>query len=783
METVLDQSELSLKVRTPLSADTVILDRLDGIEGLSIPFEFILQLHSNKKDINFEDLLGQEITASLSTGKSVRYFSGIAGKVEQLQTIQNHEENFRAYYQVTIYSKFWLTKFTNDHRIFQNMSAIDIIKELLEENNVIDVENQVSTCGQRVREFCVQYGESVFDFVSRLMEEEGIFYFFVHTEEGHKMVLADNNQAAKPLESDIDLSLSELHQFHLNQITQFNYQKQIVIKEFKTVDFNYLTPDTQLLPQAPGNGLGGTIYEFPVQFEDMDSGESLANYRIQEQEWAQALANGVGTVPDFTPGRTFTLRQHPREDFNQEYMLYRIKHSIHQKPLPRSKSDEGQENENDQLFVKIYENEFSAFPVSAVFRSPRITHKKRVYSNQTAIVTGPDGEEVFCDEYGRIKIHFHWDIRNAPDENSSCWVRVLQNWAGSGWGGLVTPRIGMEVVVTFIEGDPDRPLVIGCVYNGKNKPPSYVNDSPTKSTFKTNSSKDGTGFNELRFEDKVGEEEIFTHAQKDVTTVIEDSRSETINDGSDTLFIKQGSKFVTLSGTGTLHSLMIATGNKSTQIGLGNSSVEIQSGNYSITLAAGNMEIKVNGNIKVKSTQNITFSALKNIELKAGVDVKIKAGKTIQSKAGAMIQNKAGSNIQSKAGAMIQNKAGSNIQNKAGAMIQNKAGSNIQNKAGAMIQNKAGAKIQNKAGSMIESKAGMMIQNKAGMNIQNKAGMMIESKAGMMIQNKAGMNIQNKAGMMADLKGGVMAQVQGGVMGQYKAGVMCMVKGVMTKIN
>ncbi|MBY0281209.1 MAG: type VI secretion system tip protein VgrG [Alphaproteobacteria bacterium] len=791
MDVVLEQAALNLKVKTPLGTDAVILDRLEGFEGLAMPFEFVLQLHSSKQDIDFASLLGKEIVASLSTHKNTRHFSGIAGKVEQLQTIGDQQGNFKAYYQITIYPKFWRAKFTSDHRIFQDMSAIAIITSVLKENGVLEIENKVASCGQGVRDFCVQYGESAFDFVSRLMEEEGIFYFFTHSEHGHKMVLADGNESAKPLPQGIDLSLSQTNQFHLDKVIQFNYQKQIVTKEFKTVDYNYLTPGTKLLPHAPGDGLGGTVYEFPGQFEDMGSGESLANYRIQEQEWAQTLTNGKSTVVDFAAGKTFTLQQHPRDDFNQEYMLYRIKHSIYQKTLPEDIPNEEHNAKNTPSLAKIYENEFSAFPITTPFRAPRITKKKRIYSNQTAIVTGPGGEEVFCDQYGRIKIHFHWDIRNGFNEHSSCWVRVAQNWAGGGWGGLVTPRIGMEVVVTFIEGDPDRPLVIGCVYNGKNTPPDYTTSSPTKSTFKTHSSKHASGFNELRFEDKAGAEEIYTHAQKDVVTVIENSRDEKINKSNDTLLIKKGSKFVTLKGSKTTHSLHIDNGNKKIKIVKGNYSVEITSGNYKITLDKGNMKIKVNGNIKVDSTKNISFSALKNIKLKAGVDITMKAGKKIQSKAGTNIKNKAGLNIESKAGVMIKNKAGKEIQSKAGMKIQNKAGMEIQNKAGMEIQSKAGMKIQNKAGMEIQNKAGMEIQNKAGMKIQNKAGLQmqnqaglqLQSKAGLQMQNKAGLMMENKAGLMMKVEGGLMLQAKGGLTGQYQGGVMCMVKGVLTKIN
>jgi len=734
VEPLLNQADLSLKIKTPLGEDGVILDRLEGIEELSKPFEFILQLHSASDDIDFDDLLGKEITATLESINGQRHFSGIVGKIEQNQTINNANDNQRAYYQATIYPKFWLTKLTCDHRIFQNMSAIDIIMGLLKENHVTNVQNQVSECGQNPREFCVQYGESVFDFVSRLMEEEGIFYFFTHQADKHTMVLSDGSQAPEPLEQNIHLALSQPAQFLLNTILQFNYRRQVVAKTFKAVDFNYLTPATHLSPQSPGTGLGGVVYEFPGLFEDMDQGEAITNHRIQELEWAATLAQGTSTVPDFAMGKTFSLTQHPRSDFNQDYVLYRVKHSIYQKSLPEEESD--YDNKDKPYLSKIYENEFLAFPASTPFRPSRSTPKKRIYSNQTAIVTGPKGEEVFCDEYGRIKIHFHWDLKNALNENSSCWVRVAQNWAGGGWGGLVTPRIGMEVVVTFIEGDPDRPLVIGCVYNGKNNPPDYAKESPTKSTFKTNTSKGGHGYNEVRFEDKKGEEEIFTHAQKDVNTIIEHSRTEDIKTGNDTLTIHKGSRYITQKGHGTLYSLKISNGddkihidkgNKKTTIDSGDHTVEITSGNYKITLVKGNMTIKVNGDIKVDSTKNISFKALKNINLEAGMNIQMKAGKSIQSKAGLQIKNEAGQSIQ--------------------------------------------------------SKAGMQIKSEAGMMMQLKAGMEMKSEAGMVMQIKGGMMTKIEGGMMTQVKGGMMTQVKGGVMGQYEGGVMAMLKGVLAKIN
>jgi type VI secretion system secreted protein VgrG len=292
---------------------------------------------------------------------------------------------------------------------------------------------------------------------------------------------------------------------------------------------------------------------------------------------------------------SFTLSQHPRADTNKKYIIHQVRHHIHQE------EEEGERK-------PPYENEFLAFPATVPFRPPLVTEKPLIYSTQTAIVTTKSGEEIWCDEYGRIKVKFHWDQRGPKDEKSSCWIRVAQLWAGSTWGGLFTPRVGMEVVVTFLDGDPDRPLITGCVYNGDHLPP-YAKTEPTKSTIKSHSTKGGGGYNEFRFEDKKGSEEIFTHAQKDQNTIVEHSRTLLIKKGDDTTEIKAGQRMVTLKGEttghdtlildkgnrkvhlkgqGTTHTLAIDKGDSITQITQGNKLANLMKGNHATLLTQGN---------------------------------------------------------------------------------------------------------------------------------------------------------------------------------------------------
>ncbi len=642
MDIAITQENLVLKIQTALGENTLLVHKLTGNETIFSPFEFVLDLYSSSTSLDFSQLLGTEVVVSLESlddqesPSQLRYFCGIVGKIEQNQTITDDDDDLTSY-KAFIYPSLWLLKFTQDCRIFQNKKTIDIITTILNENGVTKVDNLVSSCGQNVREYCVQYDESCFDFISRLMEEEGIFYFFTHSASGHKLVLADDNSSFKPLpKATISLNSNQVGPRYLNTIYQFTMQQQIVVGSFQMVDYNYLTPLTSLQPSVSGTGTGGRVYEYPGRFKTLSVGESLSTLRIQALEWPNQLCHGNSTVYAFSAGQQFTLEDHPRDNFNDDYILYRVSHQIVQN---YNKSASFEEKETLENLTPVYTNEFSAFPETTPFRPLRKTFKPRIHSNQTAVVTGPAGEEVYCDKYGRIKVKFFWDLSSTTEDKTSCWIRVAQNWAGTNWGGLVTPRIGMEVVVTYIDGDPDRPLVIGCVYNADHTAPDYTTSSPTKSTFKSNTSKGGGGFNEIRFEDAKGSEEIYMQAQKDWNNLIKDSRTEHIIKGDDTLTMDKGDKTEIQNGSGTVHSLQIKDGDNEIKIKKGNYSLTLKKGDssttlnmgdcsfslklgdfscsldmgdYSIKLSNGNLKIKVNGKINIKSTDDISIESDKN---------------------------------------------------------------------------------------------------------------------------------------------------------------------------
>jgi type VI secretion system secreted protein VgrG len=636
------EKPLSLKLTTPLGKDKLILDHLTMVEQASAPYVITLQMHSLDPQIDFEALVGKQVTASLKYPGGTRYFGGIVGEIEQGITVPNDVLE-QTYYVAKVYPQFWLLKFSQDHQIFQHMSALDIIKKVLQDNGVIDVEDKTSGAFPS-REYCVQYRESYFNFVSRLMEEEGIFYSFDHQDSKTVLVLADGSQVAKVLYGSLDTTVSTNTQLLYDQVQHVALSQQVVAKKYSGADYNFQTASTKLYSKVDGDGAGQSVYRYPGRFLDMGRGDALSTLRIQELEWFKKTIKGTSTAPLLTPMGSFTVKGHPRGDLNRSYLTYKVIHTVNMLTRP------------DQ---QIYQNEFMAFPDDVPFRPPIVSPKPIIPSTQTAKVTGKPGEEIWCDKYGRIKVKFHWDQKGSDDDKSSCWIRVAQLWAGNMWGGLWTPRVGMEVVVTFLEGDPDKPLITGCVYNSDHIP-MYAENEPTKSTIKSDSTKGGGGFNEFRYEDKKGDEEIYIHAEKDMNTVVEENRTLKINEkddqtdiycgnrmvtlhadtsqyrsneGHDTLTLKKGNRKVELlaqgpnKGNHTLELIKgdniihLVKGDMTTTLDSGNKVIHLLQGNMTTMLDAGNYTVQITGNIKISATGNIDITAGGNITMTAGGNI------------------------------------------------------------------------------------------------------------------------------------------------------------------
>lgn len=743
---------LSVKIKTAFGDSAFIVQRLIVEESLSDTYVVDVYAYTKTKSFDGDDLIhtkagvifetyGKE---DASSKKAERAYHGLITHMEHLQTIIDEEGKLAHYFHFQLRPTFWMLKHGQDHRIFQEQSAMDIIQAILGENGASNFAVKASG-GTLVREYCVQYGETHFDFISRILEEEGIGYYFTHTESSHTMVLFDKSADFTPIDQGSLAFLNVLvEEPFVDRVFAFGKKSQVAPKAYKAIDYNYNTPHSQLLNNSSGPGFGEEIYEYPGLFADSGRGSALADQRMEEIEWATKRVYGRTSCASLAPGYTFSLKDHPIVEYNKEYAVSYVRHEII--------SQTGDRPEDPEHNLLTYTNSFEGFLKSIPFRPLRKTRKNRIYGSQTAFVTGA-GTEVYGDDMGRIKVKFHWDLRNPDDETSSCWVRVSQSLSGSTWGALYMPRIGMEVVVSFIDGDPDRPLVTGCVYNQSFMPPYSAKDLPHYMTLKSKTFDDDSGYNELRFSDKAGEEEIYLHGQYDMNTVIEHSRTEKINTGDDTLTILKGNKTIFQKGDGTMYLTQIDKGDKTTK------------------LKEGNLVIDVNGTILIKATKDITIKTPENIIMKAGKNIQMKAESNIQSKAGKNIQSKAGADIASKAGANIQAKADADIAMKAGANIAFKAGTNIQSKAGADMINKAGTNIQSKAGTMIVTKSGATIQIKAESMIQIKSGAVLKAEGDAMTEIKSGAMLKAEGGAMTEIKGGAMLKAEGGAMGMFKGAI------------
>lgn len=707
------QKNVDLQLTSKLGKDKLIIAEITVDEYLHDLFEMKIIAHSADINIDLNASLGKPMNVCLNIHSSKRYFSGVVARFEQIHTtFLDKKKTLVAFYHIRLVPQFWLLKYSKDYRIFQKKTTQDIVKEILDENKITDFAYTAKKGASKKREFCVQYDESNFDFIVRLCEEEGVFFYIEHTKTTHKLHFVDSATMPEKIEDgEFPYAQKSPSSMLMNTVYKCISGEQVKGAKLKTSDYNYLKPATPLKAETAGKGAGGTYFTYPGLFEEKADGDTKAKDLFASLSWAGKTLQGTSNIPALTPFKSFKMKGHPRKSLNAEYVVYRVRHKISQTQLPNDSSD----STND----KAYENDFWAYP-SAETCKPELTQKKpRIHSLQTATVTGPEGEEIYSDKYGRVKVKFHWDSRGEDDDKSSCWIRVAQNWAGSSWGGLVLPRIGMEVVVSFMDGDPDRPLIMGCVYNGDNMPP-YEAAENTKSTFMTNSSKDGEGNNELCFEDKKDSEEIFIHAQKDMNVVIENERTEEIVESDDTLTITAGNKTISLDGEGTSYLVEIKDGDKD---------LEITKGNHTITLSEGNLTIDVTGKIDIKATDNITIESEKKVMItgKTGVDIKsdmdiTNKAKNIKSTADMEIKDKA-KNIESTADAKFKN-VGKMFEIEAKASLKLKApkmdstiDGPVMNKAAAMTTTVDGA-VTTKAGVMTTKADGPLTLKGAAVTVQ-----------------------------------------------------------------
>jgi type VI secretion system secreted protein VgrG len=525
------QAHRFIAVATPLGEDVLLLQSFSYSESLGSLFSLELKLISQKTDIPFSDIVGQNVTLRLNlSGDEVRYFNGYVSRFSQVG-----QENGSARYNATVVPWLWFLTQTSDCRIFQNETVPDIIQKVFRDHGFTNFENTLKG-NYRTWENCVQYRETDFNFVSRLMEQEGIYYYWKHENGKHLMVLVDEPAAHEPYPDyqSIPYYPPTQQSREKEYIFDWDIEQEIQPQVFTHKDFDFKNPGVDLLASRKIDrqhaGPNFELFDYPGEYTSLDEGETYARARIEEIQTEYETLHGQTTARGISAGFKFSLTNHPRPDQERTYLVTSMSLSA---TVPAYSSGESEEEK--------FSCSFTAIDAEQPFRSPRTTPKPSIPGPQTAMVVGPSGEEIYTDEFGRVKVKFHWDRYSKADENSSCWIRVAQVWAGKKWGAMYIPRIGQEVIVEFLEGDPDQPIITGRVYNGQAMPPYEPKTNPTMSTLKSNSSKGGGGFNEIRFEDKKGEEQIFIHAEKDEDVRIKNDCKEYI--GNDRHLVVKNDKF------------------------------------------------------------------------------------------------------------------------------------------------------------------------------------------------------------------------------------------------
>ncbi|MCF6114326.1 type VI secretion system Vgr family protein [Mesorhizobium muleiense] len=511
-------------VQTPVGADLLTFTHLVGRDEISRCLAYTVGFVSSSPEIDPLKMLGGAVSIEGESDPK-RWFSGLVSEFRLTRI-----EDRLAYYEAVIRPWLWFLGNTTDCRIFQNMSVIEIVEEVFSKYSTAKFEKRLQG-SYPPREYCVQYDESDLDFVQRLLEHEGILYFFEHDEGKHTLVLADAMSKLKPAPGYEKVPYhfeGQGSRRDVEYITEWIPGSSVRPGAYVHTDYDFEKPGADLMAKSAQpfshKLAAGENYRQPGAHLDVGRGDSLAAIRREEIQAVHQRIAAVGTVRGLYSGCTFKLDGFPREDQNQEYLVVSAEYRLFD-PGYRALADV--ESENFKVILGVA-------PTALAYRPPRVTTRPIMRGPQTATVVGPSGEEIFTDKYARVKVQFHWDRLGKKDQNSSCFVRVSQTWAGSGWGFIQIPRIGQEVIVDFIEGDPDLPIITGRVYNASQMPPYGLPGSATQSGWKSDSSKGGGGYNELMFEDKAGSELVNFQAQKDHNLLIKNDRTKLVqHDQSD----------------------------------------------------------------------------------------------------------------------------------------------------------------------------------------------------------------------------------------------------------
>lgn len=655
----LKQGDRPIGVTTPFGPDKLVLSSFSGEERISELFSFDLQMLSESGDLSAEEIVGKAVSFYVRSEDDgeLRYFNGVVSRFAYLGM------GDRAHmYRAKVVPQLWLLTKAADcfvHETDEQKGAKEIIDAIFGKFGISDYKWDLDRTPEK-RKYCLQYRETYYDFISRLLAEEGIFFYFKHSDGKHELILTDKvGGVFDCADSSVQL-LSNLSQREsTDNLSSWHHTYGFHSGKYSQSDYDFENPSTSLQVSVPTKGplpnaSSYELYDYPGGYVNKSNGQKSAEWRIESEEYGYDTVMGGSRCRSFSPGGKFQLAKHHNSgEAGSAWVLIAVQH----------RAQGGNYVTGGGSSDTTYSNTFHAIPADVVYRPVHTRTKPQIHGIQSAVVVGPSGEEIYTDKYGRIKIQFHWDREGKKDEKSSMWVRVASPWAGSNWGMIHIPRVGQEVIVDFLDGDLDRPVVIGMLYNANNMPPYGLPDNKTQSGIKTQSSAKGgsDNFNEIRFEDKKDSEEIYVHAEKDFNCVIENNetrkvgfedkdsgdqeieiyndqkltvghgssggsqtveifkdRNVTLETGNDILTLKQGNMMITMNvGSQTLD---LKEGDQSTELGKGNQLLNVKQGNQTVNIDTGNQSTVIKkGNQSTKANLGkINSEAMQGIELKVG---------------------------------------------------------------------------------------------------------------------------------------------------------------------
>jgi type VI secretion system secreted protein VgrG len=629
------QQQRKLRVTTPLGENELLLKSFSGGEGISTLFGYRLEMVAeNKTKVAFDALMGQKLTIhmQLPDESSETHLNGLCVRFAQAE-----RDSTFTIYEAEIVPDVWKLTRKAQSRIFQRMTVPEILKKVF---TGFTVDWQLNE-KYEPRDYCVQYRETDYNFGARLMEEEGIYFFFEHSDGSHKMIASDSALEHPTLPGENKFIYEELEGGIRDENRIWAWKKEQEMRPGKYVlwDHCFELPHkhleaemlaTESVPvgeethKLKVTGVDQLeMYDFPGEyaqrFDGINAGggdqaaelqkifqdnQRTVELRMDEETTPAVVIRAKSNVKHMVSGYKFTLQRHFNGD--GDYVVTGVRHQ----------ASFGADYRSGKEALLTYENDLTCIPSALAYRPRRTTPKPVVQGSQTAVVVGPSGEEIFTDKYGRVKVQFHWDREGKNDENSSCWIRVGTSWAGRNWGAIRIPRIGHEVIVDFLEGDPDQPIIVGCVYNADMMPPYDLPDNKTQSGVKSRSSLGGgpKNFNEIRFEDKKGKEEFYQHAERNLRTIVEADESRSVGGSRsttiqmhETLVIKEGNRTETLEKGND--SLTLKKGNRSCTLDEGNDTLTVTQGNITHSAPAGQYHV---------SAKTVLVEGTDKIELKCG---------------------------------------------------------------------------------------------------------------------------------------------------------------------